>query len=204
MSELGRSTERAELAASLLLTDPGVPFLYYGEEIGVQGRKPDERLRAPMPWTGDPPAGGFSTTAPWQAMPDGWPEVSVAAQAGDSASLLAAYRNLIRVRSEHPALRTGATFTVDAAPSSLVAMLRSTEAESMLVLSNLGVTPVAEYTLTLDDGPLCGAGPVTILYGPGSPGSAAPPIVTPRGGFDAWKPVAEIPPRSTLILSLAP
>ena len=204
MSELGRSTERAELAASLLLTDPGVPFLYYGEEIGVQGRKPDERLRAPMPWTGDPPAGGFSTADPWQAMPDGWPEANVGVQAGDPASLLAAYRNLIRVRSEHAALRTGATFTVDAAPSSLVAMLRSTATESMLVLSNLGTTPVTDYTLTLDDGPLCGGGSVTILYGPGSRGSAAPPTVTSTGGFDAWKPVAEIPPQTTLILGLAP
>ena len=47
-SVLGEETARLALAASLLLAAPGVPFLYYGEEIGQIGRKPDEMIRNPM------------------------------------------------------------------------------------------------------------------------------------------------------------
>jgi glycosidase len=42
------NANRAQTAASLLLTSPGVPFLYYGEEIGHTGSKPDENIRTPM------------------------------------------------------------------------------------------------------------------------------------------------------------
>src|SRR6266699_2598930 len=45
---LGNDTAGARLAATILLTLPGVPFIYYGEEIGMTGDKPDERLRTPM------------------------------------------------------------------------------------------------------------------------------------------------------------
>jgi glycosidase len=33
------------------LTGPGTPYIYYGEEIGMTGNKPDERLRTPMQWS---------------------------------------------------------------------------------------------------------------------------------------------------------
>lgn len=204
MSEYGGRVEKARLGASLLLTDPGVPFIYYGEEIGMEGRKPDERLRAPMPWTGDAPSGGFSAVAPWQPMPDGWPETNVAAQAGDPGSLLSAYRDLVRLRTDHAALRTGATFPVDADPTSLVAMLRSDARESVLVLTNLGLAPVTDYTLTLDAGPLCAAGGATVLYGPADLGPLTAPTPGPAGGFAAWTPVAAIPAQTTLVIGLRP
>jgi len=52
MTALGNDTAGAKLAATILLTLPGVPFVYYGEEIGMRGDKPDERLRTPMQWNG--------------------------------------------------------------------------------------------------------------------------------------------------------
>ena len=39
---------------------PGVPFIYYGEEIGMTGGKPDEKIRTPMQWANDA-TGGFTT-----------------------------------------------------------------------------------------------------------------------------------------------
>ena len=49
-SQLGADPGRLGVAADLLLTGPGVPFVYYGEEIGMTGAKPDERIRTPMRW----------------------------------------------------------------------------------------------------------------------------------------------------------
>jgi alpha-amylase len=53
MSVLNGNVDKAKVAASLLLTSPGTPFIYYGEEIGMQGRKPDEDIRLPMQWSGE-------------------------------------------------------------------------------------------------------------------------------------------------------
>ncbi|MEM6455712.1 MAG: alpha-amylase family glycosyl hydrolase [Acidobacteriota bacterium] len=105
-------------AASLLLTLPGTPFLYYGEEIGMRNGPSDHDRdkRLPMAWTPDDrPAGDwprslqpFSTAAPWAAptaeRSDG---VNVADQRDDPASLLSIYRSLIRLRRDVPALRRG-------------------------------------------------------------------------------------------------
>src|SRR5690242_21862338 len=51
MSLLGNDVPSAKLAATLLLTLPGLPFVYYGEEIGMAGEKLDPRLRTPMQWS---------------------------------------------------------------------------------------------------------------------------------------------------------
>lgn len=61
-SELGGDVDKAKRAATLLLTSAGTPFLYYGEEIGLAGEKPDEDLRLPMHWS-DSANAGFSTGA---------------------------------------------------------------------------------------------------------------------------------------------
>jgi glycosidase len=212
MSELGGSIERAKLAAGLLLTDPGVPFLYYGEEIGVSGRKPDERLRLPMPWTARPPSGDFSTIEPWQPMGDDWPAVNVAAQDTDPGSLLATYRELVALRNAHPALRTGGAYPVTAPTTGVSASLRAGADEQLLVLANLGTAPVAGLELALAEGPLCGPAAATVVYATagadGRPavalGDAAPPAVTAAGGFDGWMPLPELPGRSVVVVRLAP
>src|SRR5437773_8426339 len=51
LTALGGDVTRAKQAATLLLTLPGLPFIYYGEEIGMTGDKPDPRLRTPMQWS---------------------------------------------------------------------------------------------------------------------------------------------------------
>ena len=71
-SVLRQDPAKLKLAAALLLTGPGVPFLYYGEEIGQIGAKPDEMIRNPMPWT-DGTNGGFTAAArPWERLQKGF------------------------------------------------------------------------------------------------------------------------------------
>ena len=100
-------------AATLLLTLPGLAFVYQGEEIGMADGPGGEREidragrdphRHPMQWEREP-RGGFTTGEPWLPVVDA-DERSVAAQRGDDASLLALYRRLIELRPEFgPELR---------------------------------------------------------------------------------------------------
>lgn len=53
MSTFRGSEQKAKLAAAILFTLPGVPFIYYGEELGMKGTKPDEHIREPFPWGND-------------------------------------------------------------------------------------------------------------------------------------------------------
>lgn len=79
---------------------------YYGEEIGMTGAKPDEKIRTPMQWTPADNA-GFSRHEPWQPINKDYQEVNVQAQSSDPDSLLHTYRRLIVLRNAHPALRRG-------------------------------------------------------------------------------------------------
>ncbi len=106
MSQLGDNPQHMRMAAAMLLTLPGQPFVYYGEELGMRGRKPDPDLREPMRWNRVPDAPGETT---WKTFTthDG-PAVSVEAQQADADSLLHYYTTLIHWRSELPVLRDGA------------------------------------------------------------------------------------------------
>ena len=117
------SVPRARLAATMLLTLRGTPFLYYGEEIGMEntpvpkGRAMDPlerfplipgraRARTPMQWSGESNA-GFTTGTPWLPVNRKYSAVNVRLQEEDPDSLLQYYRNLISYRQNHEALVKG-------------------------------------------------------------------------------------------------
>ena len=204
---VGRDVAVAKQAATLLLTNPGVPFLYYGEEVGLRGRKPDERIRTPMPWTAEGPGFGFTTAAePWQPMADGVAEgSSVAVQAADPGSLLSHYRELIGVRAAHPALGTAGTWDPMEGPYPAVhAVLRHdpSTGEALVVISNLSDEPLADVKLELAEGPLCGAPGVVAVFGD-APGALGAPAIGATGGIDEWS-IGDLAPRQDLILALTP
>nr|WP_051251417.1 alpha-amylase family glycosyl hydrolase [Paenibacillus harenae] len=139
MTVLGGNVDHARMAAALLLTLPGTPYLYYGEEIGMQGAKPDEYIREPMLWYSDPKGGEGQTT--WEPSRHNKEAgaVSVEAQSADRDSLLSHYRELIKWRNEEPALRDGgiAEYKPDPANPKLSVYIRVTGKERVLVVHNL-------------------------------------------------------------------
>ena len=140
LTALGNDTAGARIAATILLTLPGVPFVYYGEEIGMTGDKPDERLRTPMQWA-RAPAAGFTQGKPWEALePDSF-TANVAVEDHASSSLLKLYRRLIRLRANDTALREGQLEPVDTGNESLLAYLRNDGSSRVLVVVNLGKVP---------------------------------------------------------------
>ncbi len=198
MSQLAEDADHAKTAASLLLTGPGVPFIYYGEEIGQVGKKPDENIRTPMQWTGGENAGFTSGLRSWQAPQSNYPDVNVDVQSDDVDSLLNHYRGLIRARSEHEALRSGDWREVQVKDRSIYAFLRDSDQETLLVLINLGSEPVSEYDLSLEEGPLSESSASEILTGI----AVSSPVLNARGGFDDYRPLGELAAYSTTIVQL--
>jgi alpha-amylase len=197
--QLGSGAAAEKLAAALLLTGQGVPFLYYGEEIGMTGHKPDERIRTPMRWDGSEPSHGFSSGTPWEALSDDPAGTDVATESPDPTSLLSTYRSLIHLRANHPALALGDWTPVDASDPAVVANLRQAAGESVLVVANLGDEPVDRVALRLAAGPLCGQPAVESLHGPDE---VHPPTITPTGGLDGYVPVDRLGARETLVIGL--
>ena len=151
MTRLIGNVPRAKLAAAILLTLPGTPFLYYGEEIGLTGTKPDERIRTPMVWTSDE-HGGFTTGTPWEPLESGVLARSVAVQTADEGSLLSHYRQMIRLRLDSLALRTGDFALVETGDSAVLGYLRESEGEILLVLHHLaGRSQDAPLRISLQD-----------------------------------------------------
>lgn len=145
LTALAGDTVATRLAATILLTLPGVPFIYYGEEIGMTGDKPDERLRTPMQWTGT--SAGFTTGTPWEAAQGDSLTTNVALQDRAKGSLLNLYRRLIHLRANNAALRTGDLLPVATGRDAVLAYIRSDASRPVLVVANLGVDPEAPLAL---------------------------------------------------------
>lgn len=153
MNVLQSDLPKAKLAAAALLTIAGVPFLYYGEEIGMVGAKPDEKIRTPFQWSAEK-SGGFTTGSPWEPLNEDYTTVNVAAQEQDPGALLNTYRQLIHLRQAHAALRTGSFTAVTSSAGLVDAFLREQADDRVLVALNFDGQAQAGVTLSLQAGPL--------------------------------------------------
>lgn len=164
MSFFGGNVTKAKVAAFIYLTGPGIPFVYYGEEIGMVGSKPDEYIRTPMQWSANE-LGGFSTTAPWEALNDNYEDFNVANQDGDPDSILNLYREVIALRNTHPALRTGSYLPLQSDCRQLYPVLRVGEDEILVTLVNVGRLSMEDCTLSIGSSPLSGEYSLQSIWG---------------------------------------
>ena len=199
MNQLGIDKEqKAKLAAGILLTAPGIPFIYYGEEIGMTGTKPDELIRTPMQWDNTQGA-GFTEGTPWESINSDFTFTNVSDQTGDSSSLLEHYQELIQLRNEHSALRIGKTYVAGSNSNKLLSYLRVSNDETLLVVINIDNEPLTDYKLDLSIGPLSGQYNAKSLL---DTSTINPLQANDKGGFDEYVPLPELPPYSIFIIQL--
>ncbi len=147
---LGFDRRRLELMNSLLMTLPGTPILYYGDEIGLGDdiQQPDRHgVRTPMPWTDEPGVGFTENPSPYLPPvaegPGGYHAANVAAQERDPDSLLHWVRRLVRTRRSLSALGPGGRFSVlPSDDARLCPFLHESEGQRVVAVHNLADEPL--------------------------------------------------------------
>ena len=148
----GGSQERARVAATVLLTLRGTPFLYAGEELGLQDAEISEAqrvdpgwrdgCRAPIPWTEDPDHGWSGS--PWLPWPPDPEHHNVSGLRSNEDSILHLYRRLISARAGSAALQAGSWELVPASPE-VLAYERAEELDRRRVAANFGEANVTAF-----------------------------------------------------------
>ncbi|MDD5223357.1 MAG: alpha-amylase family glycosyl hydrolase [bacterium] len=111
MGRANNDPRRATLAAVMLFSLPGTPFVYYGDEVGLANGTDEivdvrDQFRTPMPWTSGPGV-GFTTGTPWLDPSPGSDTANVASEEDDPESFLNLYRKLISLHNKLDLFGTG-------------------------------------------------------------------------------------------------
>lgn len=148
-----RGQQQARASALMLLTLRGTPFVYYGEEIGMQdvgipkkdlkdgfletsdGTYTRDAERTPMQWDATTSA-GFTTGKPWLPVSKDFQIVNVASQTIDQFSTLNLYKRLIAFRNSSEALLRGSYRSIETSCKDIFGYIRESENEKLLVLVN--------------------------------------------------------------------
>ncbi|MBA2508442.1 MAG: maltose alpha-D-glucosyltransferase [Nocardioidaceae bacterium] len=168
---LDNDINRMELFTALLLSLPGSPVLYYGDEIGMGDNiwlGDRDGVRTPMQWAPDR-NGGFSHANPGRLhLPlvmdhvYGYQAVNVEAELENTSSLLHWTRRMIRIRKEHPTFGLGTFTDLGGSNPSVLAYLREFGDDVVLCVHNLSRFP---QPVELDLRHYTGAHPVEMLGG---------------------------------------
>jgi maltose alpha-D-glucosyltransferase / alpha-amylase len=174
---LERDRRRIELMNSLLLSMPGTPVIYYGDEIGMGDNihlGDRNGVRTPMQWSPDR-SGGFSRADPAAlVLPPimdplyGYGAVNVEAQVRDPHSILNWTKRMLAVRSRHPAFGRGSVTLLYPKNRKILAYLRQYQDDTLLCVANVAHSPQA---VELDLSQFAGRVPVEL-----NAGTLFPPI----------------------------
>lgn len=147
-----RDRRRIELMNALLLSMPGTPVIYYGDEIGMGDNiylGDRDGVRTPMQWSPDR-NGGFSRTDPARLVLPliadplyGFEAVNVEAQSTDAHSLLNWTRKMLALRGKHPAFGRGSLRFLSPENRKILAYLREYDGETLMCVANLSRLPQA-------------------------------------------------------------
>ena len=158
ITRFGDNQFKARLAALFLLTQQGTPFIYYGEEIGMNDKRlPRKSIqdpvgkrywpfhpgrdgqRRPMQWD-DTFQAGFTSVTPWIPLHPNFHNNSVDTQRKDPDSLIHLYRKIITLRNNDPVLRLGlCEFILEENPD-ILCFTRRYQGETRLILLNFSKT----------------------------------------------------------------
>lgn len=151
--------EQARMLAVLQLTLPGIPVIYYGQEIGMRdGQIPNDRIqdpfelrvpgrglgrdpeRTPMQWNSTHNAGFSAAERTWLPVNSSYIKANVATESSKPSSFLRLYQQLLKMRDDHPLLRSQsyATLHID---DSLFVFERQDETEQFVVMLNFSDEP---------------------------------------------------------------
>jgi maltose alpha-D-glucosyltransferase/alpha-amylase len=183
---------RIELMNALLVSLPGSPVLYYGDEIGMGDNVflgDRNGVRTPMQWSGGWNA-GFSTTDPERLYQPvisnplfGYQAVNVESQRRSPSSLLNWMRRLIQVRRSTRVFGRGSIEFMKPSNHRVLAYVRSLDSEKILVVNNLSSTAQA---VELDLSALAGAIPVEMFGASLFPRIGEAPYVLTLGPYDFY------------------
>lgn len=138
LDELSYSMEKMILAAHINFTMPGISWIYYGEELGMTGMKPDESIRQPFKWSLDSeynPEGKQGGIASWNDHNETL--LGVEEQKVDEHSLLNVYIDLIALKKENTALSDGEILFVEHSGTRLLVFVRQSADQTVLVIHNM-------------------------------------------------------------------
>ena len=151
--------QQSRIAAMLLLTLPGTPTIYYGDELGMQDvpipkeeiqdpqglNMPDKDLsrdpaRTPMQWDATPNA-GFSTARPWLRIDKLYKTENVAVEKETTGAMLLLYKSIIALRQSEPALSTGSYERIAANRFGMAYVRRAPGHDAFLIALNFSHRP---------------------------------------------------------------
>ncbi len=139
-NQVGGNLAQYKLAAATYLLQPGTPFIYYGEEIGMAAAanlSGDGKIRTPMSWTADNNNAGFTTGTPFRPVAANVSTQNVLAQLADPNSILAFYKAMLKLRNSLPSIAQG-SYEAAFVSGSVMGYQRTFGNERTLVLINYG------------------------------------------------------------------
>jgi maltose alpha-D-glucosyltransferase/alpha-amylase len=186
---LENDTNQMELFTALLLSLPGSPVLYYGDEIGMGDNiwlGDRDGVRTPMQWTADRNA-GFSKATPGKlhlpVIQDpvfGYQRVNVETELENTSSLLHWTRRMIHTRKSHPAFGQGTFIDLGGSNPSVLTYAREFKGDVVLCVNNLSRFP---QPVELDLRRWEGVAPVELIGGVTFPQIGELPYLLTLGGY---------------------